>query len=82
VERVRADDLHVGSGRERRAEMVDEDRISLARDHATGVASERPGERTRACADLDDEVAASDVRLLNELAREDGAAEEVLSVSS
>jgi hypothetical protein len=48
----------------------------------TSVSSERPGERTRPCADLDDEVTASDVRLLNELAREDGAAEEVLSVSS
>jgi hypothetical protein len=62
--------------------MVDEDRIPFDRDHVTSVSSERPGERTRPCADLDDEVTASDVRLLNELAREDGAAEEVLSVSS
>jgi hypothetical protein len=62
--------------------MVDEDRIPLDGDHATGVSSERRGEGTRACADLDDEVGASDVRLLNELAGEDGAAEEVLSVSS
>ena len=82
MKRVRAGDLHVRSGCERRAEMVDEDRIPLDRDHATGMSSERPGQRTRACADLDDEVARSDARLLNELAREDDAAEEVLSVSS
>jgi hypothetical protein len=62
--------------------MVDEDRIPLDRDDAASVSSERPGEGTRACADLDDEVTASDVCLLNELAREDGAVEEVLSVSS
>jgi hypothetical protein len=62
--------------------MVDEDRISLDRDDATGVLSEGPGQRTRASTDLDDEVAGSYVGLLNELAREDGAAEEVLSVSS
>ncbi len=77
---VRVDDLDVRASRERGAEVLDARGIELDRDHAAGPVGEGGCQPAGAGADLDDEVARADARLVDELGGEAGAAEEMLSV--
>jgi len=61
-------------------EVFGEDRVAFDRDHPAGAFVERSGHRSGSGADLDDEVVGSDAGSLDELAREDGAVEEMLTV--